>query len=136
MRIHAYARGAITREIGEGLNRLTYCSSDGVEREEERAGIQREGTVAPALVEKASLEHSAYARYPPPGTFTQDFNTNFLRTPNSGTASTELANVSENRRSRGLQDPNPPAEAPESSGSSLSLKIHPPKSRGVQKKGV
>ena len=29
-----------------------------MEREEERAGIQREGTVAPALVEKASLEHT------------------------------------------------------------------------------
>ena len=36
---------------------------------------------------------------PPPGTlrFTQDFNTNFLRTSNSGTARSELVNVSENR---------------------------------------
>jgi len=58
---------------------------------------------------------------PPPGTlrFTQDFNTNFLRTSNSGTARSELVNVSENRvcESRRQQDPNPPAEAPESSES-------------------
>ena len=78
----------------------------------------------------------AYALQSPSGTFTQDFNTNFLRTSNSGTASTELVKVSQNCGSRGLQDPNPPAEAPESSGSSLSPKIHPPKSRGVQKKGL
>ena len=60
----------------------------------------------------------AYALQSPSGTFTQDFNTNFLRTPNSGTASTELVNISENRRSRRLPDPNPPAEASESSESS------------------
>jgi hypothetical protein len=58
---------------------------------------------------------------PPPGTFrfTQDFNTNFLRTSNSGTARSELVNVSQNRvcESRRQQDPNPPAEAPESSES-------------------
>ena len=59
----------------------------------------------------------AYALQSPSGTFTQDFNTNFLRTSNSGTASTELVKVSQNCGSRGLQDPNPPAEAPESSGS-------------------
>ena len=78
----------------------------------------------------------AYALQSPSGTFTQDFNTNFLRTSNSGTASTELVKVSQNWGSRGLQDPNPPAEAPESSGLALSPKIHPPKSRGVQKKGL
>jgi len=33
---------------------------------------------------------------PPPGTFTQDFNSNFLRTSNSGTARSELVNVSQN----------------------------------------
>ena len=58
---------------------------------------------------------------PPPGTlrFTQDFNTNFLRTSNSGTAKSELVNVSQNHggESRRQQDPNPPAEAPESSES-------------------
>ena len=76
----------------------------------------------------------AYALQSPSGTFTQDFNTNFLRTSNSGTASTELVKVSQNCGSRGLQDPSPPAEAPESSGLALSTKIHPPKSRGVQKR--
>eukprot|EP01043_Picozoa_sp_COSAG02_P008262 COSAG02_NODE_261_length_26663_cov_210.330899_12_plen_101_part_00 len=59
----------------------------------------------------------AYALQSPSGTFTQDFNTNFLRTSNSGTASTELVKVSQNCGSRGLQDPNPPAEAPDSSES-------------------
>ena len=46
---------------------------------------------------------------PPPGTFrfTQDFNTNFLRTSNSGTARSELVNISENHggESRRQQDP-------------------------------
>ena len=55
----------------------------------------------------------------PLSTFTQDFNTSFLQTSNSGTARSELVNVSENRvcESRRQQDPNPPAEAPESSES-------------------
>ena len=59
----------------------------------------------------------AYALRSPSGTFTQDFNTNFLRTSNSGTGNTELVKVSQNCGSRGPQDPNPPAEAPESSES-------------------
>ena len=58
---------------------------------------------------------------PPPGTlrFTQDFNTNFLRTSNSGTALSEFVRVSQSHEggSRRQQDPNPPAEAPESSES-------------------
>ena len=49
---------------------------------------------------------------PPPGTFrfTQDFNTNFLRTSNSRTARSELVNVSQNYggESRRQQDPNHP----------------------------
>ena len=49
----------------------------------------------------------------PLNTFTQDFNTNFLRTSNSGTARSELVSVSQvNSADRRIQ-------------------IHPPKSRRV-----
>ena len=72
----------------------------------------------------------AYALQSPSGTFTQDFNTNFLRTSNSGTGNTELVHVSQNSGSRGLQDPNPPAEAPESSGSSSTVQLYPKVAKG------
>ena len=51
-----------------------------------------------------------YARCSPSAAFTQDFNTNFLRTSNSGTARSELVNVSQNHggESRRQQDPNHP----------------------------
>eukprot|EP01043_Picozoa_sp_COSAG02_P020135 COSAG02_NODE_986_length_15452_cov_17.818602_4_plen_149_part_00 len=40
-------------------------------------------------------ESEAYARYPPPGILTQDFNTNTLRTSNSRTTEPELVSVSQ-----------------------------------------
>ena len=55
----------------------------------------------------------------PLNTFTQDFNTNFLQTSNSGIAMSEFVRVSQNHEGefRRQQDPNPPAEEPESSES-------------------
>eukprot|EP01043_Picozoa_sp_COSAG02_P006627 COSAG02_NODE_190_length_30025_cov_22.989875_25_plen_75_part_00 len=49
----------------------------------------------------------AYALQSPSGTFTQDFNTNFLRTSNSGTASTELVKVSQKAAGRRARSPAP-----------------------------
>ena len=56
---------------------------------------------------------------PPPAAFTQNFNTNSLQTSNSGAAISEFVRVSQNHEgeSSRQQDPNPPAEEPESSES-------------------
>ena len=57
-----------------------------------------------------------YARCSPSAAFTQDFNTNFLYISNSRTAKSELVSVSQNHEGEFCrqEDPNPPAEEPES----------------------